>query len=282
MSMRPDLHSRYAFLPPSGPDKGNAETAWELGSNIISGVQQLAELVASKEIITEESPWEARMCSYDSDQLPTITDDATAIAENYTMYQAGAAEGRRTFEFDRPLFHSALGAAQLRLEIEAPKAASQDDYAYKLTTYTPRTAPEVIPEAFDEAEYNHILALMAEGDGEKLNAFLDRVPELAPEGPSPLPLIAFQDIHSQFSFSWLRREAQRTPLIQTVTFRPIPAHESLTRVATPVNADAARMERAYAPDTLPKLNQSQALARTLGAHNLVHHNLALTLRHLAA
>jgi hypothetical protein len=284
MSVRHDLYRHYAFLPPSGPDKGNTQTSWELGANIVGGIQQLGELIATKEIIVDDTPWEARLHMHrDSGEPAKMNNDPTAIAENYITHKADTATaGRRTFEFDRPLYNSPTGASRLRLQIDTPDGAAEDQYAYRLTTYTPRTPPEVTPEAFNEDEYLQIKALMESGDTEALNALLEPVAPEA-EAVTPFPLVAFQDIHSQFMLRWLKREQRRVPYIQTATFREESSHESLARVLTPVNADHSRIEKAYSPGTLPKLSHNQAAVRSVsGVHGLVHHNLALALRHLVA
>lgn len=274
----------YEFLPPKAIARKESGD-WQLLPGIMDSVHYLSEIVASKEIGEEGTSWATRFHQYDgADRLVEISDDPEVASESYMAHLGSTAcEGRRTFEFDRPLSNSPTGASNLRLEINAPSGRSREFYNHTLTVYSPLSPmPELPPTPFDEDEYLHMKELMASGQFEAWELQQAKAQAKLTKGAEPLPTIPYQDINSQFIFRITADKERRTEHIYTATFRPGASHTDLGRVMTPLDAPHARMEAAYSPDHLPQLTHGQDMIREhVGAHGLVHHNLSLVLRHLS-
>lgn len=283
MSTMHNPYRLYEFLPPKAI-AGKESGEWQLLPGIMDSVHYLAEIVASKEIIEEGTPWDARLHHYDeADSLTGICDDPEKISESYMAHLGSSAcEGRRTFEFDRPLSNSPTGASNLRLEVSAPPDKSREGYIHTITTYSPLSeAPQAAPKPFDEDEYLHMKELMASGQFEAWELQQAELRAQAVKGAEPLPTIPYPDINSQFIFRTFREAGVLIPRIYTATFKPGAVHNDLARVMTPIDADHRSVEAAYHPNSLPTLTHGQNMVRQhVGAHALIHHNLSLALRHL--
>jgi hypothetical protein len=259
MSVLHDPNRLYAFLGPEGISAEHVEATGELIPRIADNVMDMAELIISKEIVTEESEWEARLHTalgiIGGKERILVDDDPLTIAESYTEYLGPATRDvRRYFEADRPLNNSPTGASRLRLEINAPAGETKASYSYTVTAYngTPFSAPYRNPNS-------------------------TRIKPLLP--------IPYQNIRSQFLVSSFMRGDERVPLVRAVTFDPTFENGAGRAIRTSIeasdDASATRLEAAHTPEMLPKLSQNQQMVhRTHGAQVLVHHNLAQMLRHL--
>ena len=254
MSVLHDPNRLYAFLGPDGISTENVEATSGLTPRIADFVKDMSELIVSKEITLEDSPWEVRLHTtlgiIGGREVAITSGDPLDVAESYIEHVGSATlEEQRAFTADRPLKHSPTGASRFRLEIDAPAEKNKEGYNYTLTAYN---GPAL---GRSQTDPHHSVV-------------------------KPLPPILPRDIRSQFLVSSFVRDGEQVPLVRSVTFDSTFEPEWLA-IRTSIDAPTDRLAAVHSSECLPKLSQNQQmLHRTLGAGALLHYNLAQMLRHL--
>jgi len=194
-------------------------------------LRQAAEIILTKDIIKDDSPWDVRLQTYAESirDVPEVTADPAAITNNYESHLGSATSDRlRVFEADRAMPHQSMsGAPRLRLQVTAAPDRPNTQYDYTVTAYHPLPVEEART-PYDHEEYEEALRHIAAGTFEAWVAQKETEQSLADAAPKPLPALGHLGINSQLILKGGSRPLKGQAL-RVATLHRLTAHQRLVQ-----------------------------------------------------